>query len=289
MVTAKGGIAVFDSGIGGLTVLAECRKHLPDALFYYYGDNQNAPYGNLSNAQIYQYTKKAFDMFQELQPHAAVIACNTVTAVCAEELRRRYAFPIIGTEPAVLTAAQKGGKIFVLVTRGTYASAKFRSLCNEAAKRYPQAEILPIACDDLAGAIERNLRKKNFDFRLYLPKGTPSAVVLGCTHYIYIKEAVKEFYGCEVFDGNVGVAKRLLEVIQKQGFFCKECKKNMCNREMEPRITTLNIEDEKKAKNDLFENLFSSEKWSETEGVVFLGSGQVVNKTQYEQMFARKI
>ena len=107
MQIAEGGIAFFDSGIGGLTVLAECCRQIKGGVFYYYGDNTHAPYGNLPPEKIKEYVFQAFEKFRRLKVRAAVIACNTATAVCVEELRKKYDFPIIGAEPAVYSAAAK--------------------------------------------------------------------------------------------------------------------------------------------------------------------------------------
>lgn len=81
MQIPQGGVAFFDSGIGGLTVLAKCKQRLPNEIFYYYGDNERAPYGNLPPDQIERYVFQAFDELQSLKIKAAVIACNTATAV----------------------------------------------------------------------------------------------------------------------------------------------------------------------------------------------------------------
>ena len=173
----KGGVAFFDSGIGGLTVLAECQKGQREEIFYYYGDNQHAPYGNLSPKKIKRYVFKAFRRFEKLKVKAAVLACNTATAVCVEELRKKYSFPIIGAEPAVCTAAAKGGKILVLATRATCESERLRALCDRAERLFPDAKICIRPCDGLAGAIERNLMRKGCDFTSYLPHEKADAVV----------------------------------------------------------------------------------------------------------------
>ncbi|MBQ3221213.1 MAG: aspartate/glutamate racemase family protein [Clostridia bacterium] len=209
MQIAEGGIAFFDSGIGGLTVLAECCRQIKGGVFYYYGDNGRAPYGNLPAQTIREYLEEAFSLFESLHVREAVLACNTATAVCVESLRARYSFPVIGTEPAIFPAAKNGGEIFVLATNATCQSDRFQKLCARARERYPHANISAFACPRLAGEIESRLLDFNFDYSKFLPQGTPDGVVLGCTHYIYIKERVRRFYGCEVYDGNAGVAKRL--------------------------------------------------------------------------------
>lgn len=204
-----GGVGFFDSGVGGLTVLNCCQKYFTGENLYYLGDNERAPYGNLPPALIARYVRESFDLFERLQAKAAVIACNTVTALCVEELRARYSFPIIGAEPAVLSAARRGGEVFVLTTRATFNSARFCALCEKARQKYPQARLRLYACDALAGGIEERFGEDGYDFTRFLPRGSPDAVVLGCTHYLYIKEQIKNFYGCEVFDGNEGIARRL--------------------------------------------------------------------------------
>ena len=212
----KGGIAFFDSGIGGLTVLQACKKLLPNEIFYYYGDNKRAPYGNLPVSKIKKYVGRAFKRFQRLRVKAVVLACNTVTAVCVEELRGKYAFPIIGTEPAILTAAKGGGEVFVLSTRATYESIRFQTLLKRGRALFPKTEIKAFPCDGLAGAIEKNLINKEEDYTPFLPHGKPNAVVLGCTHYVYAAEQIGRFYGCKTFDGNGGVALRLRTVLEEQ-------------------------------------------------------------------------
>ena len=279
-----GGIAFFDSGIGGLTVLSVCRKYLPNVTFYYFGDNAHAPYGNLPPKKIYRYTYKAFKRFKRLKVAAAVVACNTATAVCIEKLRKRFNFPIIGTEPAVCTAASKGGEIFVLTTRATHESMKFQRLCAEAGRRYPNAVIIPIACDALAGKIERHLQDADFDFTPFLPRGRPNVVVLGCTHYIYIKEAVKKFYGCEVIDGNEGVATRLLSVL-KTSSVTTDMEKTGNDRDTQPHLTTDFPSALAKKGKDGQKSPKTPKNSLKSDQIFFLGNAQVVNKTQYEQMF----
>ncbi len=221
MSAPKGGIAFFDSGIGGLTVLAACRKRLREEYFYYFGDNGHAPYGNLSPKKIRKYVFRAFRKIARLRPRAAVVACNTVTALCVEELRKKYSFPIVGAEPAVFLAGALGGDALVLSTRATYESPRFQALCEKTEEEFPRARILPYACDALAGEIERRVWKKgeeglqNFPLVDHLPPLTPQTVVLGCTHYSFLREEIADFYGCQVLDGNEGIAKRLQTVLEE--------------------------------------------------------------------------
>ncbi len=274
MNVPKGGVLFFDSGIGGLTVLAECKKRLPCATFYYYGDNARAPYGNLSSDKIERYVLEIFENLESLQPSAAVIACNTVTALCIDVLRKKYTFPIIGVEPAVFSAAKRGGEIFVLATKATRESARFRSLCDRAFKKYPNAVICPFACELLAGTIEKHLNDVDYDFSPLFPKGKPDSIVLGCTHYVFIKNQIQAFYGAPTYDGNVGVAKRLRDFVDNfpnplYGLNCGEIfsavESGTTNREKRPLSTTA----------------------LSCPPIYFLGGEKELNERIFEQTFAK--
>ncbi len=215
MGVPKGGIAFFDSGIGGLTVLAECKKLLKNQIFYYYGDNLHAPYGNLPSECIKRYVFRAFKKIARLRPRAVVVACNTATAVCVEELRKKYSFPIVGAEPAVFLGARGGGETLILATRATCESARFQTLCARARERF-SVFITPRPCNDLAGEIEKHILDKGWRYEHLLPLATPQTVVLGCTHYVYIAEQIQCFYGCETVDGNRGIALRLQAVLSEE-------------------------------------------------------------------------
>ncbi len=302
MRVPKGGVAFFDSGIGGLTVMAACRRLLPDVPFYYYGDNRHAPYGNLPKRKIKRYVFRAFRRFARWKVSAAVLACNTATAACIEELRSLFPFPIIGTEPAVYTAAKEGGEVWVLSTRATYESERFRNLCARAKIRFPKANLTAYPCDGLAGAIEKNLGKKGVDFSGFLPRGKPQTVVLGCTHYPYIKEEIEGAYGCKTVDGNEGVARRLKGVLEAQ----KSTKKTLENTQNHSRppsgsfspskggFRTMRLRDEGKKllrQNINKRSLFYKNKGAEPQEIkgkgeiFFFGRSKKRNEIIYKQMF----
>ncbi len=292
MSIPKGGIAFFDSGIGGLTVLAECVKALPGELYYYYGDNRHAPYGNRKDAQIRRLALRAFKRFKRLRVRAVVVACNTVTAVCIDELRKRYDFPILGVEPAVLDACRSGGEVFVFTTKATNQSARFQTLCQKAERQNTGTIIRQIACDGLAGAIERHLFDKGYDYSPFLPKGTPTAVVLGCTHYVYLKDYVKKQYACPVFDGNEGVAKRLKSTLNAKPLgrvttFRPFLTPNRLFRLRKSRkgvVKTLNIKTNIRSRFCVRKNATHLE----TSGIgriCFLGRDKQKNEKTYKQMF----
>lgn len=299
MSIPSGGIGFFDSGIGGMTVLSACMERFDGGVFYYYGDNDRAPYGNLASERIYAYTKEAFDEFARLKSIAAVVACNTATAVAVERLRKEYSFPIIGAEPAVMEVAKLGGVAYVLTTRTTHENERFKKLCMRARTRYPATTIIPIACDGLAGEIEKHLTDENYNFTACLPRGSPTSVALGCTHYVYLKKTLESFYGCACLDGNDGIARRLCSCMSD--FFLK-------NRDRQPRgdflwdgrppagefdknalgENVLFIKKEEKANGKKFSILKNPEKIPQNRPffqLFFLGSGKKRNKYLYEQMF----
>ena len=146
-----GGVGFFDSGIGGLTVLKSCLNVCGGLPVYYYGDDKRAPYGNLPPETIREYARDAFGLFGKLRVKAAVIACNTVTAVCADEFRRSFPFPVIGAEPAVFPAAKKGGRIFILATRATVESERFQRLCLRAMENIRRQSFAPMHAMDWRG------------------------------------------------------------------------------------------------------------------------------------------
>ena len=261
----NGGIGFFDSGIGGLSVLATCKNILSDLPFYYLGDNARAPYGNLTVEKIRAYTYEALSLFQKLQPRAVVLACNTVTAVCVEEMRRLFPFPIIGTEPAVLPAMRNGGTVGVLATQATQASARFICLKERAESCEGAGRLLSLPCPQLAGLIEENVDNPKFSYAPYLPKAKLNGVVLGCTHYVFIKKQIEDFYGCPAYDGNEGVACRVKALV-----------KNAPNPANGGGLNVVNFP---------FSALSFSDKKSP---IFFLGGQNIHNKRIYEQMFVLK-
>ena len=204
---------MFDSGIGGLNVLAACRSLLPGCLFYYYGDNAHAPYGARPKEEITRYVNGVLSVFEGLGVDAAVLACNTATAVCAEEMRDKFSFPIVGMEPAVRPAAAACRNVLVLATPHTIASARLHELIA----RFPQCRFTLYAAPALAGAIEQHLtRKAPLTLSDHLPAFDPDGVVLGCTHYVCFRREIARFYGCQVFDGVLGTAQRLTSVLAER-------------------------------------------------------------------------
>lgn len=218
-------IGVFDSGIGGLTVLSDLNRAVNGATIYYYGDNLNAPYGNKSESEILSLVRPAFDEFLLLRVDAAVIACNTATAVCADILRAEYPYIIIGMEPAIRPALKKYGSAAVICTRATAESEKFSCLLSGAGDR------VKVFCPNaLAGEIERSapdFDKINLATHFYPPffEGYP-CVVLGCTHYILLRERIEKYLSKPAADGNAGTIIHLIKQLTMLNIQTTKNKKN---------------------------------------------------------------
>lgn len=199
-------VCLFDSGIGGLWLLYECVRKLPDVDFVYFSDNNNVPYGSLPQDRLVKLVDSVFNEISKLNPAAAVVACNTVTSRCIDYIRNKYSFDVIGIQPAVKQAAEVGGKCLVLATPATAESKSLHDLID----KYGKGIVETVACPDLAQYIENNIDNIDEEYiKSILPRMECDSVVLGCTHYIYIKEIVKAFYKCPVFDGIEGTAKHL--------------------------------------------------------------------------------
>ena len=220
-------IGVFDSGVGGISILKKLRDYLPDEDFFYYGDSANAPYGEKSEKEVLSLSQNLARRMIERGAKAVVIACNTATSAAAAAIRESYRdIPIVGIEPAIKPAAMKlsHGKILVMATPMTLQREKYRIL----AQRFDrEADLIPLACPGLATRIEKgNLEGE--DLYLMLKQllgeytGKVDGVVLGCTHYPFIKKHLKNILGdIPFFDGADGTARELVRRLKEGGLFTK--------------------------------------------------------------------
>ncbi len=209
-------IAVFDSGVGGISVLAELTVLMPQESYLYFGDSLRAPYGSRTSDEVRALTDEHVGNLIRRGAKAVVVACNTATGAAIAYLREKYAgIPIIGMEPAIKPAAEAypGGRILVLATPVTLASAKFRLLMDTYART---AEIVPVPCPRLARMIESGVLDGEvlnaYLAELFFPyQDHPAdAVVLGCTHYPFVQEAIASAsHGAQIFDGGPGTAREV--------------------------------------------------------------------------------
>ena len=212
-------IGIFDSGIGGKTVLRSCRDLLPHERFVYVSDARAGGWGSLPVRDISARVNACVERLQSYSCKAIVAACNTATAVFIDTLRGEFEVPFVGVEPAVLPAvrAYPAGKIVVLCTPATARQKRLQRLlrlCGNA-----RVEMCPQP--SLAQAVEHNIH----DLAALRPQveeivhtTTPDALVLGCTHYVFLRPLFAEWIGDErIFDGNDGVARRLQWVLSSRG------------------------------------------------------------------------
>lgn len=209
-------IGVFDSGVGGLSVLREIRRQLPTENLIYVADSGYAPYGNRSISFIEERATAIAHFLLEVRVKAMVVACNTVTVVAVKNLRSWFPVPIIAIEPAIKPAANitKSGIIGVLATTQTIASSSVSRLCQMYGSNI---EVLLQPCPGLAEQVERaelttvstRLMVTNYVSPL-LEKGADT-IVLGCTHYPFLGQIIQEVAGADItiIDPAASVAQEL--------------------------------------------------------------------------------
>ena len=217
-------IAVFDSGMGGVSVLRELRRLMPEEDYLYYGDSANAPYGTRSVEEVRDLTMQRIGALYARGIKAAVIACNTATSAAVEELRSAFSrIPIIGMEPAVKPAvlAHPNGTVLVLATPLTLREQKFEALLAHYAS---MAEIVKLPCPELVEFVERGEldSPEVFAFlenRLGAYRGKADAAVLGCTHFPFLRRAIGAVLGegTELFDGGAGTARETARQLDVRG------------------------------------------------------------------------
>ncbi len=230
-------IGVFDSGIGGLSVLQALQAALPHERFVYLADNAHAPYGEKTDLYVRQRTHAITrHLIAEHQIKALVVACNTATAAAIHELRAQHPqLPLVGVEPALKPAVQltRTGRVGVMATRGTVGSDKFARLL---ASVQDQAVFEVCACNGLALAIEQTtlpalqtsasaeVSRLLRDYTQALGRfgsgqGEIDTLVLGCTHYVFAQDELQALVGPQVQLVSTGdpVARQTRRLLEAQG------------------------------------------------------------------------
>lgn len=216
-------IGVMDSGVGGISVLKHVHALLPNEHIHYFADSAHAPYGNKSADEIKARCFAVADFLIEKQVKALVVACNTATAAAINDMRARYKLPIIGMEPAVkpAAAATKNGVIGVLATVGTLQSAQFAALLESYGRH---VKVVTQGCVGLVECIERgelDTPETKALIRQYtaplLAEGADT-IVLGCTHYPFVKKAIQAIVGKNItlIDTGEAVAKQLKRQLEEK-------------------------------------------------------------------------
>ena len=222
-------IGVFDSGVGGISVLKHIHTLLPHEDLLYVADSKYAPYGSRSPAEITARCFEIADFLIAKDAKALVVACNTATAAAIDAMRAKYDLsgfniPIIGMEPAVKPAAEasKNGIIGVLATVGTLKSAQFAALLENYGRN---VEVVTQACVGLVECVERGELSNPSTHELIQQYCKPlidegaDTIVLGCTHYPFVRPLIEQVVGTEValIDTGAAVAKYLQKRLQALG------------------------------------------------------------------------
>lgn len=231
-------IGIFDSGVGGLSILQELRKALPNADFTYFGDTANVPYGGRPRKEIIELSTQAVRALLRDTPDLVVVACNTATSVAIEELRRSFPhLPIVGVVPVLKTATAhtRKGKAAVLATGATLQSDSYRDLKQKFASG---VAVLELALPEWVELVEEGKTTPSRH-----PAGHPSSleegrvvaqsvrgvaqnirhfgadiVVMGCTHFVFLRASLeRELPGVEILDSGPAVARQVVRVLTANG------------------------------------------------------------------------
>jgi glutamate racemase len=218
-------IGIFDSGLGGLSVLRYAKERFPDEAFIYLADQRRAPYGDRSREEIFSYTNLAVNRLIELDVKGVVIACNTASDVALERMRELHPdLPFVGIEPAVkpAVASSQNGIVGVLATTGTVTGSRLRSLISKYAGA---STVLTQACPGLVELIEDGLgdsKQAEALLREYVNPLVAAGVdtlVIGCTHYSFVAGCISDIAGpaVRIIDPADAVAKQIGRAIPIDG------------------------------------------------------------------------
>lgn len=227
-MTANAPIGVYDSGVGGLSVVAEIRPILPHEDIVYFADNAHLPYGKRPAAEIRQLAQEAARFLLSHGVKLIVVACNTASTAALATLRQSFAVPFVGMVPAIKPAAlaTQRGKVGVIATQATVEAEVFAELIEQFANG---VEVYKQACGGLVELVEageiaspqtRALLRHYLD--PMLAQGI-DALVLGCTHYPFLRPLIEEMVGpqVQVIDSGAAVARRVRQVLEEGGLLAQ--------------------------------------------------------------------
>nr|WP_054757791.1 glutamate racemase [Liquorilactobacillus satsumensis] len=214
---------VFDSGVGGISVLRNLHRLMPQEDYLFYGDSANAPYGVKTVAQVQQLSRAIVEKFIAQNVKAIVIACNTATSAAIDKLRAQYPqLPIVGLEPAVKPAVMRKphSRVLVMATPLTLREQKFQELMQQYDKL---AELIPVPAPRLvefveAGELDSPAVEAYLTELLQQYRGQVDAIVLGCTHFPFAEPAIIKVMGPAPFiiDGGPGAARELQRLLREK-------------------------------------------------------------------------
>lgn len=220
-------IGIIDSGLGGLSVLREIRALLPDEPLIYIGDSAWCPYGARPSAEIQARVFRLTDHLLDRGVKLVVLACNSATIAAVEALRASYPIPFAGMEPAVkpAAAASRSGVVGVMATEASLAGEKFHKLVNDHAGG---VRVITLPCPGLVELVERgeltgeNAARVVDGYVRPLLAGGADVLVLGCTHYPFLRPLIESAAGPEVgvIDTGAAVARRVRQILERDGLAC---------------------------------------------------------------------
>jgi len=209
-------IGFFDSGIGGLALLEAALKAFPNNQYLYLADNAFAPYGDKTEQEIKQRCIAIQSYFESQDVEAIVVACNTATAIAIDEMRSKTALPIIGVEPAIKPAAlSEQTDVAVLATKATLLSERYKKL----KAKYDGKGVYETPCAGWVSALEKNERESWPNLLeaalAEIKENKVSHIVLGCTHYIGLKDQIQDHlgYALTFYEPTSGVMQRMKQIL----------------------------------------------------------------------------
>ena len=217
-------IGIFDSGVGGLSVAREIRRALPAEDLLYVADTAYCPYGDRPLEEVRRRALAVGRYVEGARAKLVVTACNTASGAALEQLRQALAIPVVGLEPAVKTGASltRNGRVGVMATAGTLASARYATLVREHARG---VEVIPQPCPGLADLVEEGLfdgdrlRARLEDLAGPLRRAGVDTVVLGCTHYAFVSGPLARVFGpgVRLVDSAPAIARRTEQILGEGG------------------------------------------------------------------------
>lgn len=223
MSNSNSPIGIFDSGLGGLSILNEIHKLLPNENIIYYADSQNAPYGEKTKKEIIEFSIKNTEFLLKKSCKIIIVACNTATTNAIYLLREKYDLPFIGIEPAIKPAAiqSKSKQIGILATKGTLSSELFAQNLKKISQK---SEIIEVVGQGIVEAIESNttdspefLKRLNKQLQPFI-KSNIDHLVLGCSHYPIIINELNRIFDkkINIIDSSYAVAKQTKNILSLQ-------------------------------------------------------------------------
>lgn len=235
-------IGIFDSGLGGISVLSAIHSLLPNENLLFLGDSKYNPYGTKTKEEITARCIAICDWFMSQDVKAIVIACNTATSACVDYLRQRYPIDIIGMEPALKVACEMGPnqKIAVWATDYTLKEKKFAHLMQRFEKEHC---IYRVPCPKLVELVEQDALDQEALIHAtldgYLKQAEQvDSIVLGCTHFVFYKKALRQWIdpSISIVDGNEGTARHLKDLLAKKDLLASSGGQIQWNNTKEEKI-----------------------------------------------------